>query len=82
MQKFSSGLFKNVIYKMCSEIVYLFKKNLTFNDLLWSICHRNQTKTYLVLPGPTLLNYSETKYFNSPMPLHKFAQIQNKTIPF
>ena len=39
----SSGLFKNVIRKMCSEIVcliYMYKKNLALNDLQWLICHQ------------------------------------------
>ena len=32
------GLFKNVIYKMCLEIIY--KKDLVLNDQQWLICHK------------------------------------------
>ena len=43
-----SGPFKNVIYKMCLEIIYLiytykedlYKKEL--NNLQWLICHKTQ----------------------------------------
>ena len=41
----SSGLCKNVIYKMCLEIIYLihmYKKDLALNNLQWLIC--NKTK--------------------------------------
>ena len=46
----NSGSFKNVIYKMCLQIIYLiymYRKDLALNDLLWLICHKtkpNQTK--------------------------------------
>ena len=39
----SSGLFKNVIYKMCLEIIYLmhmYKKDLALNNLQLLICHK------------------------------------------
>ena len=45
-----SGSFKNVIYKICLEIIYLiymYKKELALNHLQWLICHKtkpNQTK--------------------------------------
>ena len=40
----SSGLFKNVIYKMCLEIIYLIciKRILELNNLLWFICLKTQ----------------------------------------
>ena len=41
----SPGTFENVIYKMCLEIMYLiyvYKKDLAFNDLQWVICHETQ----------------------------------------
>ena len=39
----NSGLFKNVINKICLEIIYLiymYKKDLAFNNLQWLICHK------------------------------------------
>ena len=47
----SSGSFKDVIYKMCLEIIYyyiMYKKDLALNNLQWLICHKtkqNQTLT-------------------------------------
>ena len=41
----SSGLFKNVINKMCSEIIYLiymYKKDPALNNLQWLICHKTK----------------------------------------
>ena len=41
-KKISSGLFKNVIDKMCSEIIYsryMFEKDLALNNQQWLICH-------------------------------------------
>ena len=38
VKKISSGTFKNVIYKMCLEIIYLIwmnKKDLALNNLQW-----------------------------------------------
>ena len=43
----SSGLFKNVIYKMCLEIIYLVymqKENLALNNQEWLICHKTKPK--------------------------------------
>ena len=46
----SSGSFKNVICKICLEIIYLihmYKKDLVVNNLQWLKCHKtkpNQTK--------------------------------------
>ena len=40
-----SGSFRNIIEKMCLEIIYLiymYKKDLALNNLQWLICH--QTK--------------------------------------
>ena len=45
--------FKNVIYKMCLEIIYLIymsKEDLLLNNLQWLICHKTkpkQTKSYM-----------------------------------
>ena len=39
--------FKNVIYKMCLEIIYLmymYKKDLALNNLQWFICHETKSK--------------------------------------
>ena len=46
----SSGLFKNVTYKMCLEIIYLiymYKKDLAFNYLQGLICYKTQTTNQL-----------------------------------
>ena len=46
----SSGSFKNVINKMCLEILYLiymYKKNLALNDLQWSICHQTKLNQFI-----------------------------------
>ena len=49
-KKMRSGSFKNVIYKMCFEIIYsiyMYKKDLALDKLHWFICHKtkpNQTK--------------------------------------
>ena len=43
--KMSSSSFKNVIYKMCLEIIYLIfmnKKDLALNNLYWLICHKTK----------------------------------------
>ena len=43
----SSGSFKNVIYKMCLEIMYLIymhEKELTLNNLHGLICHKTKSK--------------------------------------
>ena len=39
----SSGSFKNVITKMCLEVLYiLYKQDLAFNNLQWLICHKTK----------------------------------------
>ena len=51
-KKMSSGSSKNVIDKMCLEIVYLiymYKKGLTLNDLQWLICHKTQPNQILYI---------------------------------
>ena len=46
----SSSWFKNVINKICLQIIYLiymYKEDLTLSNLQWLICHKtqlNQTK--------------------------------------
>ena len=51
----SSGSSKNVIYKMCLEIVYLiymYKKNLALNNIQWLIRHKtkpNQTTFVIII---------------------------------
>ena len=48
----NSGLFRNVFNKIClemTEVLYMNKKDLAFNKLQWSICHKttpNQTKPW------------------------------------
>ena len=52
-KKASSGLFKNVINKICLGIIYLiymYKEDLALNDLQWMMCHKTkskQTKLYI-----------------------------------
>ena len=44
-KKMSSGSFKNVIYKMCLEIIYLIymsKDDLPLNNLQWLICPKTE----------------------------------------
>ena len=46
-EKISSGLFKNVINKMCLEIlysIYMYKKDLALNDLQLLIRHKSNPK--------------------------------------
>ena len=45
----SSGSFKNVIYKMCLEIIYLIYiyKDLALNNLQWMIYHKTQPNQIL-----------------------------------
>ena len=41
----SLGSFKNVIYKMCLEIIYLiytYKKHLALNNQQWLICYKTK----------------------------------------
>ena len=46
----SSGSFKNVIYKICLEIIYLiYKINLALNKLQWLICHKTQPNKIIYL---------------------------------
>ena len=48
----SSGSFKDVIYKMCLEIMYLiymYKNDLVLNNLQWLICHKTKQNP---LKGP------------------------------
>ena len=45
MKKMSKGLFKNVIYKTCLDIIYLiymYKNDLVLNNLQWLICHKTK----------------------------------------
>ena len=42
----SLSLYKNVINKMCLEIIcliYMYKEDLALNNLQWLICHKTQT---------------------------------------
>ena len=48
-EKMSTGLFKNVIYKMCLRIIYLlykFKKDLILNNYQWLICHKTKLNLF------------------------------------
>ena len=59
----NSGLFKNVIYKMCLEVIYsiyMHKKNLALDNLQWLICHK--TKPHQKIPY--LSTYSFKIYFH------------------
>ena len=47
----SSGTFKNVIYKMCLEMIFniMYKKDLALNNVQWLICNKtrlNQKPTH------------------------------------
>ena len=47
----SSGSFKNVINKIGLEIIYLlymYKKNLTLNNLQWLIFHQTQPNEFFI----------------------------------
>ena len=48
----SLGSFKNVIKKMCLEILYLrymYKEDLALNNLQWLICHKTQPNHILFI---------------------------------
>ena len=65
----SSSSFKNVIYKMCLEVIYLiymYEKDLPLNYLQWFICYKtnpNQTRGSMMVAlyhiSVTLNNYLE-----------------------
>ena len=47
-----SGSFKNVIYKMCLEIIYLiymYKEDLALNNRQWLICHKSKPNNYILV---------------------------------
>ena len=49
-----SGSFKNVIYKMCLETIYLtymYKKDLALNNLQWFICHKTKPNKIIRFKG-------------------------------
>ena len=59
VKKKSSGLFKNIISKMCLKIIYLIyiyiyiyisQDYLVLNDLQWLICHKDKTNRTKVIP--------------------------------
>ena len=48
----SLGSYKNVIYKMCLEIIYLiymYKKDLELNNLQWFIYHKTKPNQILYI---------------------------------
>ena len=48
----NSGSFKDVVYKMCLEIIYLiyiYEKDLALNNLQWLICHKSQPNQILYI---------------------------------
>ena len=48
----SLGSFKNIINKMCLQIIYLiymYKKDLALNNLSWLICHKAKPDHILLL---------------------------------
>ena len=52
----SSDMFRDVIYKMCLEIIYImYKRDLTLNDLQWLICDKTK---------PNQINPFKYKYNN------------------
>ena len=51
-KKMSLGSFKNVINKICSQIIYIycmFKEDFTLNNLKWLICHKTQLNQILYI---------------------------------
>ena len=57
-QKISSGLFKNIKYKICLQIIYLiymYKQDLVLSNLQKLICHKTQ------LNQPNQMSYSVSK---------------------
>ena len=34
--------FKNFIYKLYLQFIYMYKENLALNNLQWLICHKTQ----------------------------------------
>ena len=58
----SIGLFQNVIYKMCLEIIYftyMYKKDFQLNNQQWLIYHKttlNQTAPNCIKPNRTKPN--------------------------
>ena len=48
----SSDSFKNIIYKMCLEIIYIiyiYKEDLALNNLQWLIYHKAQPNQILYI---------------------------------
>ena len=45
-KKMSSGSFKNVIYKIWLEIIYLLYMDLALNNLQWWICHKTKPNQF------------------------------------
>ena len=41
-KKMSSGSFKNLINKMCLQIIYMYKEDLELNNQHWLICHKSK----------------------------------------
>ena len=67
VQKMTSGSFKNIIYKMCLDIMYLiymYKKDLVWNNPQWFICHKTKRKQaiYSYLEAGLLESYFSPKY--------------------
>ena len=51
VKKKSSGLFKNVIYKMCLQTIYIYptymyKQNLALNNQHWLMCHKTKPNIF------------------------------------
>ena len=65
----SSGLFNNVINKICLEIIYLidiYKKNLASNNLQGLICRK--TKPNISIPGQSEPESSGNEEVTPPSP--------------
>ena len=74
----SSGSFKNVNNKMCLEIIhliYVYKKDLSLNNLQWLICHKTQPNQIIYIwTLPTFIS----KIFNGLQ--KKWAQARLKML--
>ena len=70
---------KNVMYKMCLEIIYVFdidmyKQDLALNDLQWLICHKTQPNRIKLYKNSyvNIYNYSHIFIYESIIFLHIF----------
>ena len=67
----SLGLFKNVINKICFEIIYLiymYKKGLALNNLQLLICHKTKPKPHIFIHIYTITSTQSPFLY-----MHKFS---------